>query len=257
MGQGRWSTAALLLLAATTAAGCHSSRPTTVPMQVLTLRPGPPATRCAVVFLEGRFDRPESFARAGFDRTLAAAGVDAELVAPDSHVGYFLRDTVVQRLAADVVAPLRARGQDRIWLVGISMGGTGALAYAQRRPDEVAGVVALAPYLGEPELISELEAAGGLAPWQPSPSMAPDDHLRHLWIGLQQRTAPGASGPPIYLGYGTQDSLAPGARVLAAALPADRVFTVAGGHRWSAWRRLWDAFLATGALREGCPRGAE
>ncbi len=136
MGEGRWSMAVLLLLAATTAAGCHPPQPTTVPMQVLTLRPGPPSTRCAVVFLEGRLDRPESFARAGFDRTLVAAGVDAELVAPDSHIGYFLQDTVVQRLAADVVAPLRARGHDRVWLVGISMGGTGALAYAQRHPDE-------------------------------------------------------------------------------------------------------------------------
>lgn len=248
----RWCMVALAALAATAIAGCHPARPTTVPMQVLTLRPGTAATRCAVVFLEGRFDRPQSFARAGFDRALAAAGVDAEIVAPDSHVGYFLQDSLVQRLAADVVGPLRARGHERVWLVGISMGGTGALAYAQRHPDEVVGVCVLAPYLGDPELISELAAVGGLAPWRPSPTMAPDDHLRHLWVGLQRRTAPGASGPPIYLGYGTQDPLAPGARVLAAALPPGRVFTVAGGHRWSAWRRLWNAFLTTGALRDTC-----
>jgi S-formylglutathione hydrolase FrmB len=221
-------------------------------MQVLTVRPATASTRCAVVFLEGRFDHPQSFARAGFDAALAAAGVDAEIVAPDSHLGYFLQDTIVQRLAADVIGPLRARAGSPVWLVGVSMGGTGALAYAQRHPDEVAGVLALAPYLGEPELVSELTAAGGLALWRPSPDMAPDDHIRHLWIGLQQRTAPGGSGPPIYLGYGTQDSFAPSARVLAAALPPERVFTVAGGHRWSAWRRLWDAFLATGALRDSC-----
>ncbi|HEU0105846.1 MAG TPA: hypothetical protein VFT38_06715, partial [Vicinamibacteria bacterium] len=37
-------------------------------------------------------------------------------------------------------------------------------------------------------------------------------------------------------------------RLLASALPADRVLVAPGGHDWKAWDRLWTEFLAHGAF---------
>ncbi len=67
----------------------------------------------------------------------------------------------------DVVLPARAAGYDTIWLAGTSLGGIGALLYLRDHPDDLAGVLALAPYLGEEGVIREIERAGGPASWQP------------------------------------------------------------------------------------------
>ena len=44
------------------------------------------------------------------------------------------------------------------------------------------------------------------------------------------------------------DRYAYGHRLLAAALPKERVLVTAGGHDWKAWDRLWSEFLARGAF---------
>jgi pimeloyl-ACP methyl ester carboxylesterase len=234
------------------AVGCAGLRPTPTPMPVLRLAAGTEGTRCAVVLLPGRYNRPQAFADQGFARELAARGIDAEVVAPDAHFGYYTRRTVLPRLHEDVLAPLRERGRDRIWLVGISMGGTGALLYEPRYRGDVAGMLVLAPYLGEPEVVGEITAAGGLAAWRAPAEIAEGDFQRDLWRGLQAATRPGAGGPPLWLGYGTEDDLAPGHRLLAAALPPGRVTALPGGHDWKTWRRLWTAFLDSGELELAC-----
>jgi hypothetical protein len=54
------------------------------------------------------------------------------------------------------------------------------------------------------------------------------------------------------MGYGVDDRFAFSHRLLAAALPADRVFTTEGGHDWPEWMRLWRRMLPTLPL-PGCP----
>src|SRR6266850_2492362 len=95
------------------------------------------------------------------------------------------------------------------------LGGLGSLALAERHPDAAAGIVAIAPYLGEPDLVREIEAAGGLARWNGEPS-EPD--LRGLW-GWLRGYATGAERPPLWLAYGEADRYAYGHRLLASALP--------------------------------------
>lgn len=67
-----------------------------------------------------------------------------------------------------VFAPRRP-GHDHVWVLGVSMGGLGALHYTQQHPDRVDGVIALAPYLGRRRLVAEIRDAGGLARWTPDP----------------------------------------------------------------------------------------
>src|SRR5947199_5637532 len=109
------------------------------------------------------------------------------MVAVDAHLNYYLKGMIVDRLREDVIAPARQH-YDRIWLVGISIGGTGALLYASQHPEDLAGVVLFAPYLGEDKVIDEVAAQANLASWQPPKAMAEDDFQRRIWRGLQVYT---------------------------------------------------------------------
>jgi len=247
-------TATLTLTVATLLSGCYGLRPTSVPMGTIAYPGSGGDTSCLLVLLPGRADRPGDFERRGFTAILRDEGFDLDAVAADLHMGYYRKGTSVERLQEDVIDPARAHGYRRIWLVGISAGGTGSLVYSRLHPNELEGILLIAPFLGSDAMVSEVAAAGGLAGWSPAGS-AGKQFEREMWERLKQITE--APTPPVrlYLGYGTDDDLAPGHRLLAAALPPDHVFSVPGGHDWEPWREVWRAFLRSGALTaSGCGR---
>src|SRR5262245_55765928 len=194
------------------------------------------------VFLPGIGDIMDDYEYHGFVEAVRRRGRPADALAVDAHYGYYARRTVLQRLRQDVMVPAQARGYQRVWLVGISLGGVGATLYRNASPGDLAGLVLLAPFLGSPGLIREIAGAGGVGRWQPG-RVAASDYQRQLWQWLKRYTAPDASLPVLYLGYGERDAFAPGHRLLAAVLPRERIFVDAGKHDWPTWRRLWEQFL--------------
>jgi len=202
---------------------------------------------CLIVFLPGRWNRALQYETEQFVQAVYDAGIQADMVAVEAHYGYYARRTVVTRLREDVVAPAQAQGYTQLWLVGVSMGGLGALLYRRDYPDDLTGVVALAPFLGDTEAITEIRAAGGVQQWQTT-TMAPDDYQRQLWQWLKAHLAHPEAGARLYLGYGQQDRFAVAHQLLATCLPAAQVFTNPGGHNWQTWRSLWQAFLKQAAL---------
>jgi pimeloyl-ACP methyl ester carboxylesterase len=219
-------------------------REAVVPMRTVS-HPGTAATGGdLIVFLPGRGDQPEDFERRGLLAAARAAGLRADILAVDAHLGYYQKRVIVDRLWEDVVLPARARGYRRLWFVGISLGGLGSLLLAQHHPDVPAGLFLLAPYLGEADLAREIESEGGLARWT---GAAGKDDFRGLW-GWLHGYATRDERPPLWLAYGESDRYAYGHRLLASTLPADRVLVTSGGHDWTAWKRLWSEFLARGAL---------
>ena len=181
----------------------------------------------------------------------ARAGVVADFVEVDAHMGYYQAETISSRLHEDVVAPALACGIERIWIVGISMGGLGGILYAREHPEGTRGVVALAPYLGDEEP-RRVAAAGGLAFYAMGAPRAVADYERELWGWLQGYAAEGADRPPLWLGIGAKDDLAPSERLLADALPPGRTFVEQGGHDWKTWTRLWQDVLDAGILQRDC-----
>lgn len=218
---------------------CAALRPTPEPMRTLTLHDSAEA-RCLFVLLPGRHSRPEAFARAGFAEAVAARGLAADVVAVDAHLGYYRKRTVIDRLHADVLAPVRD-DYDAIWVAGTSLGGLGGLLLLRDHPADVEGVLALAPFLGEDELIAEIAAAGGPRRWEPAAPPTPADPGRQLWTLL--RRVEWTAAAPLYLGWGDRDWVAPANRMLAELLPASHVFTREGGHDLRTWRALWEEFL--------------
>jgi pimeloyl-ACP methyl ester carboxylesterase len=236
--------------------GClYRPQPATVPLRTLEVTPVAAGgdDRCLVVFLPGRGDSPEDFVSNDFATALRQAGSSCEVVAVDAHLGYYMEGVIDTRLRDDVIAPALARGVEEIWLVGISLGGLGSLLYAGDHPDEVAGIVLLAPFLGWDEVVDEVADAGGLRAWTPKDPPSRLD-LRRVWLwlkGYDVETRPaGASGhrPPLYLAYGMGDRFAAKNAMVAEVLPEDHVFKLPGGHTWRTWRRLWSAVLDAGVV---------
>ena len=183
----------------------------------------------------------------GIVAAVRANGIQADMVGVDAHLGYYVKKEFLPRLKTDVISPARRLGYENIWLVGISLGGFGAIWYDLENPGDVAGIVALAPYLGEPEVVDEVARAGGLTVWQPQRNIGNDDQHR-IWRGLKNYERREKNEQRVYLGYGLQDKFAAADGLLAAVLPPAQVFTVEGGHDWSAWRPLWEAIMKSRAF---------
>lgn len=230
-------------------AGCGLWRPVTVPIGTI----AEPA-RCAVkpdtliVMLPGAGSRPEEFVGEGLVAAVRERRIAADVLLVDAHRGYYSDRSIALRLRADVIAPALAQGYTRIWLAGISLGAFGALIYSQAQPQGIEGVVLLGPYLGSRAASEEIAAQGGLAPWRaPTGALDPGDIDTIVWRWLQPyaaRPRP-ASRPDLWLGYGVDDRFAFSHKLLAAALPADRVFATEGGHDYPPWLRAWTRMLDT------------
>jgi pimeloyl-ACP methyl ester carboxylesterase len=211
---------------------------------------GPFAAPTLLVMLPGAYSPPAEFVDEGFISTLRSRHVHADVVIAGATIDHYIEGPVLQRLHDQVIGPARARGVQNVWLLGISLGGLFAMAYASRYPGQVNGVLALAPYLGRRTLLTEITRAGSPAAWAAGRQPLADDLLEHevwAWIGR------GQASPLLHLGYGLDDRFAEAHRLLGAQLPARQVFDAPGGHDWPAWLALWQQWLARGLLPGRAP----
>ena len=232
-----------LWLLATTAClpGCLGVPEAVEPIPTTTWQAPSDGGRNLLVMLPGRGDRMDVFADHGFPEIALDQGFD--VVAVDAHFGYYMRRSLLPLLRDDIIAPARARGYTNIWLLGVSMGGFGALLYSAEYPDEIDGLVLLAPYLGDRKISASVTAAGGLDAWQPESARFKDYEVQ-VWAWLKANAGvPG--GTPVQLGYGREDRLAAVYPPLRERLPEQQLLEIDGGHGWGTWTPLWRE-LATG-----------
>jgi pimeloyl-ACP methyl ester carboxylesterase len=212
--------------------------------------PGGSGSKTLIVFLPGIADTARDFENHGFIADLRSHGVRADAVAVDAHYQYYARRDIVERLREDIIDPARTAGYEKIWLVGISLGGFGASLYAAQEGKKIAGMLLLSPYPGPDTLIEEISGAGGLGKWRPDAG-TDDPAQRGMWAWFAAQTRDADSSPRIYLGYGKSDKFAPANGLLAAALPSSHVYAIPGAHNWRTWRAIWIKFLESqgGELR--------
>lgn len=251
----RRARAACISVVAALQVGCVALMPAPTPMHTVDYgSPSKPA-KCLFVLLPGAGDHAERFREQGFIEDLQNTKRSIDIRAVDATMGYYMKGTLLHRLETDVITPAKARGYEEIWLVGPSMGGLGSLLYSRVHSAEVTGVLAIAPFLGDQDLIEEIAATGGLKQWQAPPrvdEMSRDNYQRELWRWLQASTQGRESAPAIFLGYGTSDRLSRADSLLAEALPASRVFLATGGHEWPTWRRVLASFLQSSEFATHC-----
>jgi Alpha/beta hydrolase family len=246
----------VLLLLSLFAPGCALLLPAPRPMHALSWPAASGAPRCRLLLLPGVGDSAETFEQQAFVEAIRTRYPRVEVVSANATLGYYMGGTLRERLETDVLSPARERARAPLWILGISMGGMGALMHAYDAQD-VQGLLLLAPYLGERRVVEEVQRAGGLAAWQ-APPPAPlnaDNYAHQVWRWLKERTGGAQQGPVILLGYGNEDRLAPTDRLLAEALPPENVRTVPGGHDWPPWKALLAQFLEHPAVRSHCGDG--
>lgn len=238
----------LLGLAATAllVSSCFVSPPTEAPLPHFDFVQESSTTRPLVIMLPGRGDRAETFVNQGFQLPGEKHGFD--VIAVDAHFGYYRERSLVARLHEDIVLPAREAGYEHIWLLGVSLGGFGSVLYTANYPDEIDGVILLAPFLGDQSVIDEISGNGGLVGWDPAQSSL-KAHEITIWSWLQAATEEGAS-TKLILGYGDSDRLAGSYGPLLERLDPARVYTVQGGHGWRSWGALWEEISAGVVLRQ-------
>ena len=214
---------------------CALTPPTETPIPSIDIAGDESTPGSIVIMLPGRGDRADTFLREGFQEAGERYGFDTLLV--DAHFGYYRERNLLPRLHEDIVLPTRKAGYEKIWLLGISMGGFGSVLYAAQYPGEIDGVILLAPYLGDKDVIEEIENSGGLDAWKPAHSDL-EPHEIAMWAWLKEETT-GASDNTLILGYGLSDRLAGSYQALLEPLDAADVYTAEGGHNWKTWRTLW------------------
>jgi pimeloyl-ACP methyl ester carboxylesterase len=210
--------------------------------------PGAGGERILLLMLPGARNTPQQLVEQGFVHALRERKLPVDVLALDAHVDLYLDRADIEGVLHRTLDEVRAHGYRRIWLLGISLGGSGAMICATQRAAEIEGVFLLAPFLGTRGLIAEVEAAGGLRHWQAG-EIAPRDHERALLEQIR-RSPLGAEGfPVIHVGYGSEDRYRGGSMLLSQCLPQRRVTVIPGGHDWETWRALWHALLDRQPLR--------
>jgi pimeloyl-ACP methyl ester carboxylesterase len=228
---------------------CAVFHPAKIPMQVHEFRAkADTPARTLLVMLPGRLGTANQFVAEGFVDMVLKAGYPLDVITAEAHIGYYYNKTVIERLRQDVILPAKARGYERIWILGISMGGLGAIWYDRTHPGDVDGLILLAPYLGDEQIVDEVEAAGGIRGWHQDEQ---DKGLfqKEIWALTKGYEDHQATAGRLFLGYGLQDRFARSNSLLAREIPAGQVATSHGSHDWPTWRFLLSRLLENQLLR--------
>ncbi len=153
-------------------AACFPRGNAGVPIPHLLVTAPAPASRLVVV-LPGRGDDLAAMRRSGMAEAIQSAWPDADVILTGLSYDYYMQGRAPQRLHDEIVAPARHKAYRQSGWQGPSMGGMGTLMYDRAYPGEMSGLLLLAPYLGETSLLKEIDAAGGVAQWQPGPVPPP------------------------------------------------------------------------------------
>ena len=203
-------------------------------------------TTTLMVLLPGAQHGPADFIDAGFVSAVRERNLPLDLVMAELEFSQVADLSALADLHESIMQPAQAAGYSQIWLAGISIGGYIAIAYAERYPQLLQGMLLIAPYPGNRMTTNEIRDAGGITSWAPA-TIAADDTERHNWRWLKTRqTNDGALIEvhlEVHLTYGEDDRFAASHAMMAEALAPERVSHVAGGHVWPVWQQLWCDFL--------------
>lgn len=219
---------------------CVTIPPTENPIPIMTFVDPESLSKTLIIMLPGMGDRADNFVKAGFVDTGNRQHFD--VFAVDAHSGYYTERNLIPRLHEDIIVPAKASGYENIWLLGVSMGGFGSLLYAEEYPDEIGGVILLAPFLGSRQLIEGIEDAGGLSAWKDE-SKRFKQYEVDIWTWLKTEIT-SSDGTPVILGFGHSDRMAEAYGLLVEALDPSHVYISDGGHDWKTWETLWTRIAA-------------
>lgn len=213
----------IIILIAVLLSSCMYLEPATSPVESVIFY-DQKDNKTMVVLLPGIGDSVKDFAQYGVVKALRNCRADANVLGVEMTFAYYRERLVVKRLFEDVIQPAQEAGIKEIWLAGLSMGGLGSLLYRSEHPGQLAGIIIVAPYLGELDSLQQYLATDEKAVFS------------DLWKNLEQ-TAEGK--PVIALAYADNDEYVKQQQWLASLIPASQVIAIPGEHKWHTFKKLW------------------
>lgn len=197
-----------------------------------------------IVLLRGYGNDINYFDKNGWREKLQQRYPAYSIIVPDLHYGYYKEGIFFKRLYDDVIVPAKQSGIKSIWLVGISMGGLGAILTSEYAMDDIKRLFLIAPYLGNGTIKRQIEKIDRLSKLDGQQDNQSKWQLK-LWSHLNERTKAEKTTIPIYIGYGEQDNM-PGLKYLATALPKQQIISVPGGHTDDVFTSVFELMLQRG-----------
>jgi hypothetical protein len=194
--------------------------------------------RSLVVLLPTMGGEGSHYETQGFLDEVWERGFEASMEVVDVKPSLYLGSRVVELLKTEVIEPAKTEGFEEFYLVGISLGGHGVLLYATEYPEDVDGIVILAPFISGDRASDAIDQAGGLEDWEDCPFLA-WTHACNLWKSLKVYVSDPRNQKKVVLGFGTEDIFIDQCRILSEVLLPEQVFTVSGGHDWETWKKLF------------------
>ncbi|MEZ5462348.1 alpha/beta hydrolase [Dokdonella sp.] len=229
-------------LVAACAAGGDVSKP--IPRSLVS---APQVANRLVVVLPGRGEDVARLEDKGMAATIQATWPDADVLLTGLTLPFYRQGLAASRLQTEIIEPARSRGVSEIWLLGISLGGMGAILHEHEYPGTVDGIVLLSPYLGGRLVQDEIRSAGSIADWNPGPvqPLGPDTFERELWRTIQQWNNDASRRNAVWLAYGEHEDFRESNELMGQALPASNVRMLPGGHDWNLWLPATTMLLET------------
>lgn len=223
----------LLIFLGLASCAMQRSQEMTTPIQVENFHTNESNKRL-VILLPGIGDAPQSFVENGAVGALLECNNESNVIGVNAHFEYYKAKQVVQRLKEDIIEPAKKQGINEIWMMGISLGGFGSLLYREDYPEDLQGIVILAPYLGkEKSLKAYLND-------DKSSEHFPDAERLAFWQYIEKTAT---EKPAVTLAYGSRDKFASLNDWLAGKLAREKVIKQKGSHNWRTWKQLWPEAL--------------
>ncbi|MGB0495814.1 MAG: alpha/beta hydrolase-fold protein [Kangiellaceae bacterium] len=217
--------------------GCYSQRPTTVPITNIKYASATNQTAHLVIFLIGIGDNISAFERAGFFKRKAKFKFDSIVV--DSHFGFYKNHSISTRIFEDILKSSRSKYK-KITLLGISLGGYGAIKTASDYPTYVDNIILVAPFLGSQGIAKMQARHQSYETWRPTENTELG-YFEDSWNLLYKLLK--IEKIPLTLAYGKEDKFAMQSNQLAKYLNQENVVKVKGKHNWQTWLKIWTKLL--------------
>lgn len=195
-----------------------------------------------IVLLRGRRGSNRNFEKYDWIELIQKRFPNADIVAPNTHLGYYIARTVSDRLHEDII---RRDGSEyaRVTVVGVSMGSLGALLFESEYPGIVDQYYLIAPYLGYEKVEAEIEESGGLDLWSEQNENSKEDErwAYKLWEWIADEHP--LFSKKVKLGYGRQDRYFRGQNAFAMLISDEDVALTNGNHNYEDFTEMLSELL--------------
>jgi pimeloyl-ACP methyl ester carboxylesterase len=204
-----------------------------------------------VVFFPGINSPGEDFNNNNFLSPFIKKYPQTDILLVDTRLAYFNAGNIANRIQQEIVIPAKKAGYKNIWFVGTSLGGLGTLIYNKNYPGTIDGIVLIAPFLGEEDIVDSIQGYSSPDEWAREEINNKSDAVQ-MWRYLINFNGQKINNNTIHvkliLAFGDGDRFNYAHQLLASLMESKNVYSKPGGHNWSTWYEIWLEILNKNVL---------